>query len=126
QGIPLAVRVTAANVNEVTQLIPLVDAVPPVGGKPGHPRQRPERLYANRGYDSEPVRAELRQRGIEPWVPKQRASHGSGLGVFRWVAERTVSWVHGFRKLRPRTDWRSAVHEAFLTLGACVICFRFL
>jgi hypothetical protein len=44
QGIPLAAKVTAANVNEVTQLLPLVDAVPPVAGKPGHPRRRPESL----------------------------------------------------------------------------------
>jgi transposase len=31
QGVPLAIHATAANVNEVTQLVPLVDAVPPVG-----------------------------------------------------------------------------------------------
>src|SRR6266849_5518742 len=30
QGIPLVVRLTAANVNEVTQLLTLVDAVPPL------------------------------------------------------------------------------------------------
>src|SRR5262249_21470160 len=35
QGVPLAATVTAANVNEVTQLLPLVDAVPPVGASPG-------------------------------------------------------------------------------------------
>jgi transposase len=126
QGIPLAARVTAANVNEVTQLLPLVDAVPPVAGKPGHPRRRPERLYTDRAYDSEPVREALRRRGIEPLLPKQRAPHGSGLGVFRWVAERTVSWLHGFRKLRLRTDWRSEVQQALLTLACCAICFRFL
>lgn len=126
QGIPLATRLTAANVNEVTQLLPLVDAVPPVGGKPGHPRQRPERIYTDRGFDSAPNREGMRQRGIQPFIPKQRAPHGSGLGVFRWVAERTVSWLHGFRKLRLRTDWRSEVHEAFLTLAAALICYRFL
>jgi transposase len=126
QGIPLATLLTAANVNEVTQLVPLVDAVPPVAGQPGHPRQRPERIYADRAYDSEPKRQQLRQRGIEPFIPKQQAPHGSGLGVFRWVAERTISWLHGFRKLRLRTDWRSEVQEAFLTLASAIICYRFL
>src|SRR5215472_7004820 len=67
QGIPLAAKVTAANVNEVTQLLPLVDAVPPVGGKPGHPRRRPESLYGDRGYASEPKRKQLRERGIAPF-----------------------------------------------------------
>jgi transposase len=126
QGIPLATLLTAANVNEVTQLLPLVDAVPPVGGKPGHPRQRPEQLYTDRAYDSEVKRQELRRRGIEPFIPEQRAPHGSGLGVVRWVAERTVSWFHGFRKLRLRTDWLSEVQEAFLTLASALICYRFL
>jgi transposase len=126
QGIPLAAKVTRANTNEVTVLLPLVDAVPPVAGKPGAPRRRPEELYADRAYDSEPKREELRQRGIEPFIPKQRAEHGSGLGVYRWVAERTLSWLHGFRRLRIRTDWRNEIQEAFVALACCVICYRFL
>lgn len=125
-GIPLAVRLTAANVNEVTQLLLLVDAVPPVGGKPGHPRQRPQRLYGDRAYASKAKREELRRRGIEPFIPEQRAPHGSGLGKVRWVVERTVAWFHGFRKLRLRTDWHSEVQEAFLALASSLICFRFL
>ena len=125
-GIPLAARLTAANVNEVTVLLALVDAVPPVGGKPGHPRQRPERLYADRAYASKAKRQELRRRGIKPFIPEQRAPHGSGLGKVRWVVERTVSWLHGFRKLRLRTDWRSEVHEALMALACALICYRFL
>jgi transposase len=126
QGIPLAAKVTRANTNEVTVLLPLVDAVPPVGGKPGAPRRRPEELYADRAYASEPKREELRARGIEPFIPDQQAEHGSGLGVYRWVAERTLSWLHGFRRLRIRTDWRNEIQEAFVALACCVICFRFL
>jgi transposase len=125
-GIPLAAQLTAANVHEVTQMIPLVDAVPPVGGQVGHPRSRPEELYGDRAFASQPKEQELRARGIEPRIPGQRAEHGSGLGVVRWVVERTVSWLHGFRRLRLRTDWRSEIQEAFLTLGCALICFRFL
>lgn len=125
-GIPLAVRLTAANVNEVTQLLALVDAVPAVAGKPGRPRRRPQRLYGDRAYASKAKRQELRRRGIKPFIPEQRAPHGSGLGKVRWVVERTVSWFHGFRKLRLRTDWQSEVQEAFLVLAAALICFRFL
>ena len=125
-GIPLAARLTAANVNEVTQMVPLVDAVPPVGGKAGHPRSRPESVYGDRAYASGPRRQELRRRGIEPFIPEQRAEHGSGLGVVRWVVERTVSWLHGFRRLRLRTDWRSDIQQAFLSLGCALICVRFV
>lgn len=125
-GIPLATQLTAANVNETTQLLSLVDAVPPVAGRSGHPRRRPDSLYTDRAYDSQPNRRQLQDRSIKPFIPKQRAPHGSGLGVVRWVAERTVSWLHGFRKLRVRTDWRSEIQEAFLTLAAALICYRFL
>jgi len=125
-GIPLAALLTAANVNEVTMLLPLVDAVPPVGGKSGHPRQRPQRLYADRAYASKAKRQELRRRGIKPFIPEQRAPHGSGLGKVRWVVERTISWFHGFRKLRLRTDWQSEGHEALMALACALICFRSL
>jgi DDE family transposase len=40
-GIPLAATLTCGNRHDVTQLIPLVHAVPPVRGKRGRPRQRP-------------------------------------------------------------------------------------
>ncbi len=41
QGTPLAVRLTAANVNDVTQLQVLVEAIPPLRGTRGRPRCRP-------------------------------------------------------------------------------------
>ena len=44
QGIPLAATVTAANVNEVTQVFDVLTSMPPVGGKPGPKREKPERL----------------------------------------------------------------------------------
>jgi transposase len=100
----LDARRTTANVNEVTERLPLVAAVPPVGGKPGHPRQRHEWPAAGRASDSEPKREQWR-RGSEPSLPKRRAPHGPGLGVIRWV-ERTLWWFHGWRKLRLRTGWR--------------------
>jgi transposase len=126
QGIPLAVTVTGANVPDVNELIPLVDAVPPVGGKVGHPKQRPDELYADRAYDSEPHREKLRQRGIDPKIPRRRTEHGSGLGIYRWVVERTQAWLHGFRKLRLRTDTDGLIHKGFVALASALICMRFL
>src|SRR6266513_2529640 len=54
QGIPLNATVTAANVNEVTQVLDLLVNKPAVGGKPGPKRELPERLQGDGGYDSEP------------------------------------------------------------------------
>lgn len=41
-GVPLAWTLTGGNRNDVTQLIPLVERIPPVRGKVGGPRRRPE------------------------------------------------------------------------------------
>src|SRR5829696_4482292 len=79
-GVPLAVRTAGANVSDHRQLIPIVLAFPKVGGKPGRPKERPDELYADRGYDSEAARALLAWLGVEPHIAKQRTPHGSGLG----------------------------------------------
>ena len=91
----------------------LIDAIPAVKGKRGKPRRRPRRVQADRADDSEPHRQELRQRGIEPVLAKRNTEHGSGLGVYRWVIERTISWLHQFRRLRIRYERRPEIHEAF-------------
>jgi transposase len=125
-GVPLVADVTPANSADVNTLLPLVDSIPPVRGKPGRPKQRPQRVQGDRAYDSEPHRQELRRRGIEPVLAKRRTPHGSGLGVFRWVVERTLSWLHGFRKLRFVTEKNLDMQYAFLNLAIIMICWRFL
>jgi transposase len=106
--------------------MPLVDAIPPVRGKCGRPRRRPDRVQGDRAYDSKPHRDQIRQRGIEPVLAKRNTEHGSGLGVYRWVVERSLSWLHQFRRLRVRCERRSDIHEAFMTIGCIVICSYFL
>ena len=91
RGIPLAARLTEANRHDVTQLLPLVEAIPPIRGKVGHPRRRPDRVQGDRAYDSAPHRHALRRLGILPILAQRRTAHGSGLGVFRWVVERTFA-----------------------------------
>jgi len=125
QGIPLAIDSTPANVPDVQELLPLVDTCGPLD-EAGEPQHRPAAAYGDRAYDSEPHRQKLRDREIDPELAKRRTAHGSGLGVFRWVAERTIGWLHGFRKLRFVTEKDQQMQFAFLSLGAALICFRFL
>ena len=63
QGIPLAVEVTGANRHDVTQLIKLVTAIPPISGRVGRPIHKPKIVQGDRGYDSEPKRQELKKNG---------------------------------------------------------------
>lgn len=115
---------TGGNRNDITQLLPLLDAVPPVRGKVGRPRRRPARLYADRGYDHDSYRRTLRKRGIRPQIARRGTPHGSGLGRYRWVVERSFAWLHGFKRLLVRYERRADMHEAFLALACCLICFR--
>lgn len=125
-GIPLAGILTEANRHDVTQLMPLVDAIPSVSGKVGRPRNKPEIVQGDRAYDSQPERNELHKRGIKPVLARRNTENGSGLGVYRWVVERTLSWLHQFRRLRIRFERRADIHEAFLKIGYSLICWNFL
>jgi transposase len=126
KGIPLAMTLTGANRHDVTQLLPLVDAVPPVRGQRGRPRRRPRHVQGDRAYDSQPHRRALRRRGIAPVLARRRTEQGSGLGRFRWFVERTLSGAHQFGRLRLRRDRLPAIHEAFMSLASSLICLRFL
>ena len=123
-GIPLAWSLTGGNRNDVTQLIPLVERVPPVRGKVGRPRRRPTSVVADRGYDHDKYRRLLRERGITPVIARRKTEHGSGLGRVRWVVERTFAHLHNFKRLLVRYERRGDMHEALLALGCCLICFR--
>ena len=124
QGIPLAVRMTGANCHDVTQLIPLVESIPPIAGKVGRPIKKPDCLLGDRGYDSEEHRRQLRRKGILPVLAKRRTENGSGLGIYRWVVERSLSWLHQNRRLRIRYEKRNDIHQAFLIIGCIKICWN--
>jgi transposase len=61
------------------------------------------------------------RRGSPPQTP-----HGSGLGKQRWVVERTIAWLHQYRRLRVRYERRDDIHEAFLAIGCSLICLKLL
>ncbi len=123
-GLPLAWRLSGGNRNDILQLIPLLDAVPAVAGVAGHPRRKPDMVLADRAYDHEHYLIHLRRRGIKTVVARRKSPHGSGLGRLRWVVERTFAWLHNFKRLLVRYDRRAEIHEAFLALGCCLVCFR--
>jgi transposase len=126
RGVPLAVRLTGANRNDSQEALALVDAIPPLQGARGRPRRRPDSVVGDRGYDAEAIRSGLRTRGILPLLAMRRTKHGSGLGTWRWVVERTFAWLNQFRRLRVRYDKRADIHEAFLSLGCALVCWQSL
>jgi transposase len=129
RGAPLAALSTAANVNEGTVLERLVDAIPALKqphGRPGRPRQRPDKLHADLGYASRRNRALLHHRGITPRIARKGIDSRERLGRYRWIVERTFAWLHRNRRLLVRYERDDTLHDAFLHLGCALICWQLL
>jgi transposase len=126
-GIPLAVAHTAANVHDSKMLEELVDAIRPIcgpRGRAGRPRKRPKKLHADKGYDFRRCREALRKRSIKIRIGRRRVDSSERLGQYRWVVERTLSWLNRYRRLKVRYERRADVHQAFLDLGCALICWN--
>jgi len=125
-GIPLAIDLTGANLNETTFLETIVDEVEPIRTPKGGRRERPDKLHADKGFDSKSNREALRERGITPRIARKGIESSEHLGRYRWVVERTLSWLNRFRRLRVRYERDAYIHRAFLFLGCALICFHHL
>ncbi len=124
-GLPLAIRLSAANDHDSQHFIPLLPGAPAISGQRGRPRRRPVKLHADKGYDFAFCRRYLRKRGIVPRIAR-RGIEKERLGRYRWVVERSFAWLHASRRLRVRYGKRADIHLAFLNLACAVIAWRFV
>jgi transposase len=135
----LAVRVGPGNENEQRQLLPLVDELLEQG-------LRPRELWADRGYDAEPLREQLRRREIEPVISRRRqagapvpadaryvwrgrrrqAKVADPNARKRWPVERTNAWLHNWRRISVRWERRPELYLALLQLACSMIILRLL
>jgi transposase len=125
-GLPLAFILTGANVHDSKALINTVDALQPIRQRRGRPRKRPHKLHADKGYDYDRCRRDLRARGIIPRIARRGIEASTHLGKHRWVVERTFAWINQFRRLIIRYERHADLYLAFLTLAAAIICWRTL
>src|SRR3712207_1900021 len=124
RGLPLAVAVSAANTHDSQALIPLVQAVPTIRSRRGPRRRRPDKLHADKGYDYEHLRAWLRARRITPRIARRGVETSTRLGRHRWVVERSLAWLTGYRRLTLRYERSARLFTAFLTLAAALTCYK--
>ena len=126
-GIPLAKpTLTAANEHDSDHLGPVLDSIRPIRRPRGRPRRRPAKLHADKAYDHKRCRLDCRLRGIKARIARRGIESRTRLGRFRWVVERTLAWLHSFRRLEVRRERRDDIHQALLTLGTILICWKFL
>ena len=107
----------------------LVDAVPAVKGprgRPGRPRKRPAKLHGDKGYDYPRCRRALRRRGITPRIARRGIESSQRLGRHRYVVERSLAWLVGYRRLQVRYERRADILLGFVHLACALICFRSL
>ncbi len=140
RGLPMAVRLTAGQAGDNPQLLPLLDAVSVARPGPGRPRQRPDRVVADRAYSHPSTRTALRARGIAFTCPEKadqiarRKTKGSAGGrppafdqqvyAGRNVVERCFARLKQFRALATRYAKRAAYYRATLLLVSTVLWLR--
>ena len=107
---------------------------------------RPLQLWADRGYDAEALREQLRARAIEPVISKRRrpgqAAAADSRQVWRgrkrypktpdpqarhrWPVERTNAWLHNWRRISTRWERRPELYLALIQLACTMIIDRLL
>jgi IS5 family transposase len=126
---PLAVGLSAANTHDSMLLEVMVDAVAPVErprGRPGRPRKRPAKLHCDKGYDYPRCRRALRRRGICPRIARRGIEPSQRLGRHRYVVERSLAWLVGYRRLQVRYERRADLLLGFVQLACALICLKSL
>jgi len=125
-GVPLVVQTTPANVPDQEQLPALLEARPAVQGPRGRPRRNPEAIIGDRAYGTKEMIAWVESQRIDSLLaPRADDTHGSGLGVLRYVVERTLACFSHFRRLRLCYERWGKHFQAFHDLAAALlVCSR--
>ena len=125
RGVPLSLIVTGANRHDVSQLVPVLDAI--INPRPEPCAQPCEHLCADAAFTGQPADQAIRERRYTPHVRsrgEERHRRIEGYKPRRWVVEVAHSWFNRFRKLLVRYE---KLHRSFVALNmlaAAIICFR--
>ncbi|ONK14357.1 Transposase DDE domain protein [Streptomyces sp. MP131-18] len=92
---------------------------------PGRGRHhRPGKVHADKAYDQPDLRRRMRGKRIACRIARKGAESGQRLGRHRWVIERPLSWLSGYRRLSPRCEHDPRDYLAFLGLAAALTCYK--
>jgi transposase len=82
------------------------------------------KLHADKAYDNPDLRRWLRGKRIAVRIARKGIESSERLGRHRWVIERTMAWLAGYRRLSPRYERHSRNYLAFLGLAATLCCYK--
>ncbi len=124
RGLPLSVGIESASPAEVGLIEPLLDSAAT--------RYVPGKLIYDKAADCDALRDRLAERGVDLISPhrknriREKKQDGRKLRRYRrrWKIERTVSWLHDFRRLIVRHEFYAYLYQGFLTLACLVMAVR--
>jgi transposase len=134
-GLPLGFHLDGANRAEVRLAEQPLDTIR-VARPRGRPKQRPEKLVADRGYDSSLFRRVLRGHGIRMCIPPKRrpknwkAKRGRPVVArkheyrLRFKVERSLAWLGNFRRLLIRWERLFSVYRSGFAFAVMLLCVR--
>ena len=134
QGVPVGVQLASAQIAECRLAESTLQQVKVPREGRGRPRSHLRRVIADRGYDSDALRARFKQRGTELIVPyrknvrNRRFEDKRKLRRYRkrWKIERTNAWLQNFRRIQVRYDRILTVFQGFLHFACLLIALRHL
>lgn len=127
RGGPLSVCVTGANVNDHLLLAATLDAI--VVERPKPSPEKPQNLCLDKGYDNEPTKQVLKDRGYTEHIKRIGEEKKDDKGekthpARRWVVERTFSWLLRWRGILNRWDKKPENYIASLKLACALLWLR--
>lgn len=117
-GIPIGIDTESANRNEVILIEPLLK-------KLALQNRQPERVIYDKAADSDKLRKRLSARNIDLICPHRKGrvspplQDGRKLRRYRrrWIVERTIAWLHNYRRIVTRWERHDFLYESFVVLG---------
>jgi transposase len=123
RGLPVAIDTMSAAPHESQRVQRLFDFM--------LTREPPERVIGDKAFDSDPLAAELAERGTELIAPhranrKHVSQDGRPLRRYRrrWTVERTIAWIQHFRRLCIRWEKSTKLFQGFLHLACAILLIR--
>jgi transposase len=124
-GIPIAIHTTSATPHEITLVEDTLEQ--------SLLADAPERLIGDGAYDSDPLDQKLvKERGVKLIAPhkKNRVAEPTQDGrefrryKRRWKIERLFAWLHNYRRLVTRWEYKLDNFTGFLNLACLLILLR--
>ncbi|MFI6474845.1 IS5 family transposase, partial [Streptomyces sp. NPDC050516] len=123
-GMPLVVGISSGNTHDSEGLKPMIAGLrsrhDPARGR----HYKPRKLHADKAYDQPNLRKWVRGKRIGVLIARKGIESSERLGRHRWVIERTMSWLSGYRRLSPRYERHPRNYLAFLGLAAAICCYK--